>query len=135
MRGNSREILFVSLLHHLPLLSEGHPDVMLLLVLDIFVAAIHSVSPKGVGKVSALPGKLPLVSKLIIAEPIGALLKFPYKGRKIKCGATYEKQQVDMVSHPIDYKKLHLSIPAESYDIPLEDKLDPWGQQSQSVLR
>ena len=134
MRGNSREILLVSLFHHLPLLGEGHTDVMFLLVLDVFVADIHSVSSKGVGKVSALPGKLPLVSQLVIAELIGALLQLPYKGRKVKGRATYEKQQVDMVSHPIDYKKLHLSILAEGYDIPLEDELDPWGQQSQSVL-
>lgn len=67
MVGYNHKIFPVGLLHHLPLLSKGHPDVVLLLALDVIVAAIHSVSPKGVGKVSALSSKLTLVSQLAIA--------------------------------------------------------------------
>lgn len=67
MVGYSHKIFPVGLLHHLPLLGEGHPDVVLLLALDVIVAAIHSVSSKSMGIVSALPCKLTLVSQLAIA--------------------------------------------------------------------
>ena len=131
---NYISVLLIGCLHLLPLLAKSHADMVLLLVLNVFIASWDSIATDRLGEVAFLPREKSIVPKTFVAQLIGTLLQLSHEVRDTKGWTAYIEEQVHMITHAVNDKWYYPVILAKRDHILLQTQLNRRRQKSHPLF-
>ena len=131
---NYFSVLLIGCLHLLPLLAKSHADMVLLLVLNVFIASWDSIATDRLGEVAFLPREKSIVPKTFVAQLIGTLLQLSHEVRDTKGWTAYIEEQVHMITHAVNDKRHYPIILAKRDHILLQTQLNRRRQKSHPLF-